>query len=192
MNKELAALDRERRQLWIAQDVDGVNVDNALASNEKKRTALNEKIQRIDAVFSELEQRRRLAQEELDRKAFLAAQDEMLDANQDVEQLDAEFRAATAAFLEAAARSARSNARKRQLSAIQQAYSDAHEGETVVQPVWCEQLNGVDFKQADIFTPGNGPDVLLSVKMEWQQSAKRHGGAHDSYLLERGHAHFIA
>ena len=191
LTKELRELDRERSKLWVAHDVDGVDVTNSLAIVEKKRAALAEKIERIDVVFSEIEQRRHLAQDEINRQQFLAAVNEMQDINADVEQLDAEFRAATAAFLEAAARSARSNARKRQLSAIQQAYSDAHEGEAVIHPVWCEQINSVDFRQPDIYSPGFGHDVLLSLKVEWLgYGGRRIGASHDAYLLERAGAHF--
>ena len=191
LNKELAALDKERRQLWIAQDVDGANVDNALATNEKKRAALAEKISRVDLVFSELDQRRRLAQDELDRKAYLSACEEMKEANTDTEQLTAEFRAAAAVFLEAAARSARSNQRKVELLGIMSNYAGATD-ENIVLPDWCEQIQAVDWSMPESFHMHSGREVLLGLRMAWQETAQRHGGAHDSYLLEKASEHFSA
>lgn len=191
LDKEIADLDKERRKLWLKQDVEGIDVADALVLNDKKKTALADKRQRLEAAIGEIEQRRGLAQNEIDRQAYLAACDEMKDANTDTEQLTAEFRAATAAFLEAAARSARSNQRKVELLQIMSNYAGATDA-NIVLPEWCEQLQAVDWSMPESFHMNSGRDVLFGVRMTWQESAKRHGGAHDAYLLEKASAHFNA
>ena len=142
-------------------------------------------------AIGEIQQRRGLAQNEIDRQAYLAACEEMKELNTDAEQLTAEFRAATAVFLEAAARSIRSNQRKVELSQIMQNYAGATE-ENIVLPEWCEQIQQVDWSLPENFNMDCGRDVLLGLRMEWEQGAKRYGGAYGAYLLEKGSVHFNA
>ena len=191
LDKEFAELDKERKRLWLASDVEGLDVADALVLNDKKQATVKEKRQRLEAAIGEIQQRRGLAQNEIDRQAYLAACEEMKEANTDTEQLTAEFRAAAAVFLEAAARSARSNQRKVELLGIMSNYAGATD-ENIVLPEWCEQIQDVAWSMPESFHMHSGREVLLGVRMAWQETAQRHGGAHDAYLLEKASAHFIA
>lgn len=146
LDAELAEHERERRRLFVEQDIDGVDNTKPLDALAKRHKAAQELRGRVDVAIDELGARLAAAWEEQERQALAAAIAEIGALNRDVEQLDAEFSAAAATFFAAAARSAAHNAQLetclQTISRLADKYPDGA-GQKVT-PVRCETIGEVN------------------------------------------------